>query len=469
MPSPPTSGAESRLRTLAVVTRDRVPSLVACLTSYLTNAQQFGHAIEVLVADDAQGGSACIKTELKRLSVRFGTPIRYAGHHQKQQFALALSEEADVPLSVVRFALFGDPGCDRSTGANRNAVLLDTIDTRVFSVDDDTRCAAVVPPHASLFEPYASSAYDPTEFWFFPDRARLTRDVVFDVVDVFAEQDAWLRRPLADGRVTLTLPGWIGDSAMASPRYYFSLTGPSRDRFMASESALLSREVLRCVRQPTIARTPFCMTTFFGLDHRQWLPPFFPVQRNADGIFGLMLQGCDPQSHTAFLPWALLHVPEPARTFAPDDLWTDATSIRLCDLVIDAVMAHRWRADAVTPEARVADLGQHLGRLGVMRLRDYEARLRIMHELRRAAFEAVLERTLVIEAATDAWTDTALRLRQAMQVDVPLVPRDLQMDDVRPFSQSLIGRFGAVLEAWPALISAARQLRAEGVRLSRAV
>ena len=56
-----------------------------------------------------------------------------------------------------------------------------------------------------------------------------------------------------------------------------------------------------------------------------------------------------------------------------------------------------------------------------------------------------------------------------MQVDVPLVPRDLQMDDVRPFTQSLIGRFGAVLEAWPALVSAARQLRTEGVRLSRAV
>jgi hypothetical protein len=468
---PPTSGAESRLRTLAVVTRDRVPSLVACLTSYLTNAQQFGHAIEVLVADDAQGCSACIKTELKRLSVRFATPIRYAGRHEKRGFAEALATRSGVSPAVIDFALFGDPGCDRSTGANRNAVLLDTIDTRVFSVDDDTRCAAVVPPHASLFEPYASSAYDPTEFWFFPDRARLTRDVVFDVVDVFAEQDAWLGRPLADadGHVTLTLPGWLGDSAMASPRYYFSLTGPSRDRFMASESALLSREVLRCVRQPTIARTPFCMTTFFGMDNRELLPPFFPVQRNADGIFGLMLQGCDPGSRTAFLPWALLHVPEPARTFAPDDLWTDATSIRLCDLVIDAVMAHRWRADAVTPEARVADLGQHLGRLGVMRLRDYEERLRIMHELRRSAFEAVLERTLVSESSPDAWTDKALRLRQAMQVDVPLVPRDLPLEDVRAFSQSLIGRFGAVLEAWPALISAARQLRAEGVRLSRAV
>ena len=459
---PPTSGAESRLRTLAVVTRDRVPSLVACLTSYLANAQQFGHAIEVVVADDAQGCSACIKTELKRLSVRFATPIRYAGRHEKRGFAEALATRSGVSPAVIDFALFGDSGCDRSTGANRNAVLLDTLDTCVFSVDDDTRCRVAASPDA-VCGVRSSSVYDPTEFWFYPDLAAAMQEASWVDVDVFAGHD------LLDVPATLTLPGWFGDSAMASPRYYFSLTGPSRDRFMASPSALVSREVLRCVRQTTIARTPFCMTTFFGFDNRELLPPFFPVQRNADGIFGLMLHGCDPQSHTAFLPRALLHVPEPARTFAPDDLWTDATSIRLCDLVIDAVMAHRWRADAVTPEARVADLGQHLGRLGVMRLRDYEERLRIMHELRRSAFEAVLERTLVIGGSSDARTDDALRLRQAMQVDVPLVPRDLQMDDVRPFTQSLIGRFGAVLEAWPALVSAARQLRTEGVRLSRAV
>ena len=56
------------------------------------------------------------------------------------------------------------------------------------------------------------------------------------------------------------------------------------------------------------------MTTFFGLDNRVLLPPFFPVQRNSDGIFGLMLQKSTWHG-TAFLPSVLLHAPPP-RTFA---------------------------------------------------------------------------------------------------------------------------------------------------------
>ena len=51
------------------------------------------------------------------------------------------------------------------------------------------------------------------------------------------------------------------------------------------------------------------MTTFFGFDNRLLLPPFFPVQRNADGIFGLVLQKCVDGSRVAFLPSVLLHAP----------------------------------------------------------------------------------------------------------------------------------------------------------------
>jgi hypothetical protein len=63
------------------------------------------------------------------------------------------------------------------------------------------------------------------------------------------------------------------DSGMASPRYYLTLTGASRDRLVASpqayRSAFESREILRSVRQPTITAGPFCMTTFLGLDNRR--------------------------------------------------------------------------------------------------------------------------------------------------------------------------------------------------------
>jgi hypothetical protein len=111
---------------------------------------------------------------------------------------------------------------------------------------------------------------------------------------------------------------------MASPRYYLSLAGASRERLIASpnayRSAFRSREVLRTVRRPTVSAGPFCMTTFLGFDNRLLLPPFFPVQRNADGVFGLVLQKCVNGSHVGFLPSVLLHRPVAPRAFAPDEV-----------------------------------------------------------------------------------------------------------------------------------------------------
>ena len=90
------------------------------------------------------------------------------------------------------------------------------------------------------------------------------------------------------------------------------------------------------------------MTTFLGIDNRHLLPPFFPVQRNSDGIFGHMLRKCVDGSHVAFLPWILLHAPEPPRSFTPDDLWTDARTVRMADIVIAAVLAHETRSEEAT-------------------------------------------------------------------------------------------------------------------------
>src|SRR6185295_12401083 len=93
------------------------------------------------------------------------------GFAEKKRFAEALVRESSVSSEIVDFALFGDRRCRLSTGANRNSLLLDTPDTLVFSVDDDTLCHVAVAP--KLQETVAClSTYDPTEFWFFPDRRR---------------------------------------------------------------------------------------------------------------------------------------------------------------------------------------------------------------------------------------------------------------------------------------------------------
>ena len=469
------------------MTRNRVTSLVACLESYLDNCRRHDRTPEFVVTDDSPGAEARhhTKAALEVLAHRFHARIRYAGEREKVGFADALSSESAVPLEIIRFALFGDERCTLSTGANRNSLLLDSIDTLVLSVDDDTRCRIATPPAADDALAFFSG-YDPSEFWFFDDHDSAIESISSVDMDVLCSHEALLGSAVADlgdpaasGRVAITLHGLAGDSGMSSPRYYLSLAGASRERLVASadayQSAFRSREVLRTVRRPTLSAGPFCMTTFFGFDNRLLLPPFFPVQRNADGIFGLVLQKCVDGSHVGFLPSVLLHRPAAPRAFAPDEIWTDTESVRMADVVIACVLGHQAGSVPLTDAARLSQLGQHLQGLGSLTLSDFEAHVRSLQQYRAMAFITVLQSHLhMYGAAPRFWADDLTRmielLSKATSTEDYLVPRDLRHGhdaaEARRLSQELVARFGEVLEAWPTIVAAARRLRANGCRLT---
>jgi hypothetical protein len=480
------------ISTVGIVTRDRLPSLVACLESYLGNCQRHARSPDFVVVDDSSSAEAAERTRdaLRRLADQFNARVWYAGRKEKSRFAAALAAESGVSREIIHFALFGDERCARSTGANRNSLLLDTAGSLLLSVDDDTVCRIAAAPERegalSFF-----SGYDPSEFRFFPDRSRATQSVSFADVDVLGCHEALLGSAVAGpggaaetgGRVAMTLHGLVGDSGMASPRYYLTLAGASRDRLVASpqayRSALGSREILRSVRQPTITPGPFCMTTFLGLDNRLLLPPFFPVQRNSDGIFGLMLRMCVDGSHVAFLPWILLHAPEPPRVFAPDEMWADGAAVRMADIVIASVLDHGTRTGPATAATRLADLGQHLKWLGSLSFPDYEARIRALQHFRNFAFLTALHGQLqtYYGAPPSFWADDVRRMieliSKASTAEDHLVPRDLRdgrdADAARGLGQELVGKFGELVEAWPAMADAATRLRENGCRLAAAL
>ena len=460
---------------------------MACLESYLSNCRRHNRTPEFVVADDAsEATTEDVRAALQSLDKGTAQQLRYCGRHERSRFADALAQESGVPVGIVRFALSGDDRCALSTGANRNGLLLDTIDSLVLSVDDDTRGRPTTAPGAedglSFF-----SGYDPTEFWFFPDRAAAMASVSFEEIDVLRPHEALLGRAVADlggpthsrGRVAITLNGLVGDSGMGSARYYLTLAGDSRDRLVSSEigykSAFESREVLRTVRRRTVSSGTFFMTTFFGLDNRVALPPFFPVQRNSDGIFGLMLQ--TSTSHcTAFLPSVLLHAPLP-RTFLPGAMWAEADRVQLADIVIDCVFAFDASAN-VSDQERLILLGRHLRRLASLSLTEFDACIRAQQQFRTIAFITALQSQLQTYAGLPSYwaadvTRMIERLSTAPRAGNHTAPRDVlpgeSADAARRLAQELVGRYGELLEAWPTIVAAARSLRARGLRMSASV
>ena len=94
------------------------------------------------------------------------------------------------------------------------------------------------------------------------------------------------------------------------------------------------------------------------------------------------------------------------------------------------------------------------------------------------AFITLLESQLRLhDSAPDFWAEDVRRmialLWKATGTDEYIVPRDLRegrgADAARRLSQELIGRFGELLEAWPAIVDAARRLRAQDCRLTTPV
>jgi hypothetical protein len=240
----------------------------------------------------------------------------------------------------------------------------------------------------------------------------------------------------------------------------------------------VSREVIRTAAQPTITAGPFCMTTFLGLDNRILLPPFSPVERNSDGVFGHLVQHCVDGSHVAFLPWSLLHTPDPPRTFAPDELWVDTSAVRVSEILIAGILAHQTSGEEWTTAAHLVQLGQHLQWMASWSLPEFEAQVGALQNLRNFGLITILQNQLQTYGNSPGfWANDVSRMieltsKASTALDY-IVPRDLRagrnIDEARRLSKELVGKFGQLLEAWPTLVAASRQLALNGCRLTAAL
>jgi hypothetical protein len=488
-------------------TRNRPSLLKRGLSSFLDNARARTRSVEIVVIDDGATPAERSATQeaLAALARESGAAIRYAGRPERQSFADDLAAEAGVPPDVVRFALLGDTSAAITTGAARNGLLIDTIGDQFLMIDDDSVCQ-VAPCPQKESGVALDARTNPTELWFYRDRASLLRDTAFVEQDPLALHETILGRPVADclpaaerasevdlryatadfaqrlwanpGRVLATSAGVVGDSGMGSTAY-LALPPDSQARLVRSEadyaSAVVNRQILRAPLRTTITRGTFCAGASLGLDNRALLPPFVPIGRNSDGLFARTLLRCFRDGYKGYLPWAVLHDPLPPRAQSLEGAESDAKRIRLTHILRALIVPDAFTQSPDSAQ-NVRGLGEELIEIASQPPADFQRAIKGRLVKSAALYLTAIEQAMKAAGGPEFYArrqkEHRQRLIEALTTDEYFVPRDLgdvPTEEIQRITQSVVLQFGQVLRDWPAIVAAAQSLRSRGRKLAQAV
>jgi hypothetical protein len=350
----------------------------------------------------------------------------------------------------------------------------------------------------------------PCKFWTYPDREAVKRSLHFVETDFLSTHesvlgkrvgsciaagckdadidfneadDGFLRRlESTDGRVLVSCNGLAGDSGWNSPSNYLLFNGESFKRLTRSDhdyqAARTRREVLRTVDRITITdRAENLMTTFVGLDNRVWLPPFAPVCRGEDGLFGVTISQILRSSFVAHLPWIMLHTPA-GRSFWPGEITRSASGISFSVLLALLVKSYEFGPGTNDNTERMKQLGKYLEQSAQMSAEDFADFLysKTMSEVN--ALISHLEEQLESECCpTASWANDVKRFiqiaRQTFARPQSTVPLELvngrSNAEALDLTRRLVSKFGQLLHWWPDISEAARKFKQQGCMLAQPV
>jgi hypothetical protein len=257
------------------------------------------------------------------------------------------------------------------------------------------------------------------------------------------------------------------------------LSGSSRERLVASEAvyghAFETRQGVRAVRRAALSDGAFCMSFALGLDGRELLPPFVPMGRNSDGVFGHVMRRGFRNSYFGYANEVVAHRP-PARSSSMEAMIERLRMIDVNDLVCRVVAASGIETRVLEPRHGLDVIGAHLERLGALPLEELEELVRRLVLRTRSGDLVSLRSTLAQHHRRPArWAEDVARLVEFLS-EIVLEPshshpRDLVAifgeDEGRAGLGRVLRDYGRLLGAWAVLDATARELHADGVRPSR--
>jgi hypothetical protein len=504
----PTEHRSRQLFDVAIVTRDRTSSLDEAITGIECDARSFDRNITISVYDDSRDARSC-ETTLNLLKMHRSRDVvnfRYSSRPMRKDYAAALSRVSGVESAIVDFALNGYECGTPTTGSARNSALLDLIDKPFLFLDDDIRLP-VITSRVPVGEVRLTSKRSPVKTTFHSDLITAIKSVQSTETSVLDAHEKYLGKSIQDlallpvgkdlvldckpelwfatlsgtGKISATQMGIAGHSGLSSPTWILTSLGENRRSIIDIDEAYRlarnGRYVSRIAPGLTISDSRHCMTYALGLDNLEYLPPFLPVGRNSDGVFGALLRIGNSSRHIGHLPCGVIHYRE-CPPFADDEIWRDASRIRISDLlllILDDLVLRR-PGIGVPYTAELSQLLLYISALKDREMMDILKNLtRKRLERRLLDYDRVLER---YHHWPRHWAEDLYRARvhladvvRSRRIEVPCDLSYTKDANSAASVRHVLKCCGGLLLHWSALRESARVLKrdCQGIEIARSV
>ena len=494
-----TQGKHTDKPVVVIITWERPEALKRLLKSIHTNCNT-GNFHQLYVVDDSRKQENIDKN--RELTAKFALDtkrsIQYFGRAQQQSLLENLSRQLPEHEEAIRFLADQSRWKDQWTsGLARNLALLLSCGRRLVMLDDDTICDVFDPGQP---KPDITFSDSPREADFFSheqewrslriglnpdpvDRHMQCLGMTFsDSLNVlgqgnlkasgFTHANALLTSGLhPDSPVLMTECGSFGCPGTNTNTWLPDMAQVSIDRMLASPqkttNALNTRMVWTGRSQPHFSPRPN-MSQITGFDNREILPPYFPIFRGEDRLFGYLLNFIFPTAVTLDYPWAIPHLPIPQREWQDEDRdFTPGASFPL--FLSGQILENNMSCQAKTPEQRMRALAAFFSDLAAAPedtlienhrdavLRDISEQLRNLDRLLASTKSAPAEWQQYLKQAIK---QLSKGFEQASLEDYAVKgqPRSMEGDELIAFWKKSWGGFAAALKAWPEIREAAAEI-----------
>jgi len=484
---------------VAIITWERPQALERLLESIAANCDtEKLHRLYII--DDSRKAENISQNQAvaKRFITKIDTPIQYFGQAEQQSLLNGLVQKLPAHENSIRFLADQSRWRDHWTsGMARNLALLLSCGHRLVMLDDDVICDVYDPPQqkpdiAFSDSPREAEFFESEQEWDYlkqplnPDPIKRHMQCLglplAEALGVLGQNHlnpAGFNNATAlqvselqpDSTVLITECGSLGCPGTSSNTWLPNMAPASLKRMLGStektSQALSTRKVWSGRNQPHF--TPRSnMSQITGFDNRQMLPPYIPILRGEDQLFGIMLDFIFPNSVALDYPWAVPHLPVPDRQWRDRHLdFTPADSFPM--FFVTKIVEDKSSCQSVLACDRLSSLSFWINNLATASADTLSSMYR--DRRLRSDSEQLHHLTMLLETNKSAPVNWKNYLRNGItQLNTDLdrasrnnfvvkgAPASMETDDLIAFWKDVWADFASALAAWPKIRDAATEL-----------